>query len=143
MRSTTYESDPAPLLASRTVTYCTENEWTPGKVMSASMSFSASSIRAELGELAAQLIGHAAPLHPGVVGQVLHEDRSDGGADHAPLGLAGVRQGVAHEVHSAALPGGLRDQPTVKNAMLSERTNERIVRHSDPPARFRQAEHPW
>lgn len=29
MRSTTYESDPAPLLASRTVTYCTENEWTP------------------------------------------------------------------------------------------------------------------
>jgi hypothetical protein len=29
VRSTTCQSDPAPLLASRTVTYCTENEWTP------------------------------------------------------------------------------------------------------------------
>jgi hypothetical protein len=25
-----YESPPTPLLALRTVTYCTENEWTPG-----------------------------------------------------------------------------------------------------------------
>lgn len=30
----------------------------------------------------------------------------DGSADHAPLRLAGVRQGVAHEVHGATPPGG-------------------------------------
>src|SRR5204862_4552335 len=41
------------------------------------------------------------------IGRFLHEDCADGRTDHAALGLAGVRQGVAHEVHPTALPGGL------------------------------------
>src|SRR5664279_1236084 len=63
----------------------------------------------ELGELAAQLIGHRSPLRSRRIGRLLHEHRADRRRDHAPLGLAGMRQGVPHEVHPAALPGGLQD----------------------------------
>ena len=63
--------------------------------------------RTQLGQLASQLICDRAPLRMGGLGTVLGEDGGDGGADHAALGLVGMRQGVAHEVHPAALPGGL------------------------------------
>ena len=48
-----------------------------------------------------------APLRFGGLRGVLHEYRADGGRDHAPLRFVGVGQRVAHEVHAAALPGGL------------------------------------
>ena len=61
----------------------------------------------ELGELRSQLIGDGAPLRvAGLVG-FLGEDGVDHREHHLPLTLAGMRQGVAQEVHAAALPGAL------------------------------------
>lgn len=65
--------------------------------------------RADLGELAAQLIGDEAPLLVGIGCCLLGEDGGDGRTDHAPLRLGRVRQRIAHEVHAAALPRGLQN----------------------------------
>ena len=56
----------------------------------------------------AQLIGDDAPLCMRRLSGFLREDRVDEREDHLPLPLVGVSQGVAQEVHSAALPGGLQ-----------------------------------
>src|SRR6185437_9916690 len=53
-----------------------------------------------------QLIGHLSPLLAGCLGIVLSKSSADPGGDDATLGLAGIRYGVAHEVHAASLPGG-------------------------------------
>ena len=58
-------------------------------------------------KLLAELVDHGPPLRLGRLWRVLHEDRADGGRDHALLRLVGTGQRVAHEVHAAALPGGL------------------------------------
>ena len=44
----------------------------------------------------------------GGLGVVLGEGGGDEGGDHPPAVLAGMGQGVAHEVHPAALPGGVQ-----------------------------------
>jgi hypothetical protein len=60
----------------------------------------------ELGQLRADLVGHLAPLGAGRVGMILGEGRGDEGRDDASAVFAGMGEGVAHEVHPAALPGG-------------------------------------
>jgi hypothetical protein len=77
--------------------------------MKASTSFSASSISGRAWGTWRAADRPPTATAPGRLGRVLHEHRADGRADHAPLRLAGVRQGVAHEVHPATLPGGLED----------------------------------
>jgi hypothetical protein len=52
----------------------------------------------------AQLVGDAAPLSTGGLSIILRKRRGDEGRDDAATALAGVGQGVAHEVHPAALP---------------------------------------
>src|SRR6516165_9482435 len=61
----------------------------------------------ELGQLRAYLVGNPAPLRSGGLGVVRGEGGADEGGDDAPATLAGMRQGIAHEVHTAALPGGI------------------------------------
>lgn len=51
--------------------------------------------RADLGEPAAQLIGHHASLLVGIGRTFLGKHRGDGGADHALLSLGVMRQRVA------------------------------------------------
>ena len=63
----------------------------------------------ELGQLGAQLVGDAAPLGPRRFGIVLRERCGDEGRYDAPAPLAGMRHGIAHEMHAAALPGGIQD----------------------------------
>ena len=60
----------------------------------------------ELRELAAQLIGDQSPLRARGVERLLREGRVDRGEHHLSLALAGVGEGIAQEVHLAALPGG-------------------------------------
>ena len=60
----------------------------------------------ELGHLGPELVGDAAPLGAGGLGVVLGEGGGDEGRDDAAAALAGMGQGVAHEVDAAALPGG-------------------------------------
>ncbi len=81
-----------------------------GKLMKARTSVSASSISpASLGTLGPQLVGHLAPLGAGGLGVLLGEGGADEGGDDAAALLAGMGQEVAHEVHPAALPGGVQD----------------------------------
>ena len=60
----------------------------------------------ELGQLGPDLVGDLAPLGLGGVGMVLGEGGGDERRHHAPAALAGMGEGVAHEVHPAALPAG-------------------------------------
>ena len=60
----------------------------------------------ELRQLWAEVIGDAAPLLLGRPGGVLSEGSADEGADDVTAPLAGMGQGVAHEMDAAALPGG-------------------------------------
>ena len=64
--------------------------------------------RGELRDLGAELVGDLAPLGPGGVGVVLGEGGGDEGGDDAAALFAGMGQHVAHEVHAAALPGGVQ-----------------------------------
>ena len=59
----------------------------------------------ELGHAGPQLIGDLSPLGLGCGLVILGEGGADEGGDHPALGLAGVGQRIAHEVHAAALPG--------------------------------------
>ncbi len=61
----------------------------------------------ELRHSGSQLIGDGAPLRAGGIGVVLGEGGADPSGDNAPLCLAGMRHGIAHEVDAAALPGGI------------------------------------
>ena len=61
--------------------------------------------RGELGQLGAQLIGDLAPLLACRRGVVLGERGGDEGGDDAAAALAGMGEGIAHEVDPAALPG--------------------------------------
>ena len=58
----------------------------------------------QLWQLRAHLIGHRAPLLAGCFGRFLREGGGDEGRDDAPAALAGMGQGVAHEVDAAPLP---------------------------------------
>jgi hypothetical protein len=63
--------------------------------------------------LGPDLIGDVAPLLACRLGVVLGEGGGDEGRDDPPALLAGMGQGVPHEVDAAALPGGaehLRDR---------------------------------
>jgi hypothetical protein len=51
------------------------------------------------------LIGDLAPLGLGSAGVVLGECGGDERRHHTPSAPAGMGEGVAHEVHPAALPG--------------------------------------
>ena len=62
----------------------------------------------ELGHPRAQLVGDGAPLCASGIGVVLGECRADPGRDDAPLCLAGMCQGIAHELDAAALPRGIQ-----------------------------------
>ena len=62
----------------------------------------------ELRHLGAQLIGDLAPLRAGRLGVLLGEGGGDEGGDDAPALPAGMGQDIAHEVHAAALPGGMQ-----------------------------------
>ena len=67
----------------------------------------------ELVDLGPELVGDAAPLRLGGLGVVLREGGGDEGRDDPASASACVSEGVAHEVHAAALPGGaehLRDR---------------------------------
>lgn len=61
----------------------------------------------ELGELGAELVGDLSPLGVCGLGIVLGKGGGDEGGDDTPPALAGMRERVAHEVHAAALPGGV------------------------------------
>jgi hypothetical protein len=61
--------------------------------------------RGELGQLGADLVGDLAPLRLSGVGMILGEGGGDERRHHASPALAGMSQGVAHEMHPAALPG--------------------------------------
>src|SRR5579864_8673562 len=52
------------------------------------------------------LVCDLAPLLSSRRRVVLGEGGADPGGDDAPLGLAGIGERVAHEVHATALPGG-------------------------------------
>lgn len=67
--------------------------------------------RCDLRESGAQLIGDRAPLPTGISLAFLREDGADERGDHLALALGDVDQDVAHEVHPAALPGGLPSPP--------------------------------
>ena len=43
------------------------------------------------------------------VGQLFVSFNGDEGRHHAPAGVTGIGQEVAHEVYAAALPGGIQD----------------------------------
>ncbi len=59
----------------------------------------------ELSDLGPDVVGHLPPLSSGGLGVILGEGGGDeGGDDAAPL-LAGMSEGIAHEVDAAALPG--------------------------------------
>lgn len=60
-------------------------QWARGKVKKASTSFTSSICAPRLGELASQLIGHAAPVRADRVGSVSNEDARDGRADQKRL----------------------------------------------------------
>ena len=62
----------------------------------------------ELRHFGTQLIGYLAPLLARGLGVVLHEGRADEGCDDTTALAAGIRQGVAHEVHATALPCGVQ-----------------------------------
>lgn len=63
----------------------------------------------ECGKLGAQLVSHGAPLRAGRFRAFLHEDGVDHGQDGPTLAFADVSQGVADEVHTAALPVRFED----------------------------------
>ncbi len=63
----------------------------------------------EFGPARPELIGHVAPHLPGLCAVGLVEGLADGGGDHGVLALGDMRQGVAHPVNAAALPGGLKN----------------------------------
>jgi hypothetical protein len=50
-----------------------------------------------------------APLQTGGFGVFLGKSGGDKGGDDAPALLSGMGQNIAHEVHPAALPGGVQD----------------------------------
>ena len=58
----------------------------------------------QLGDAWPQLIRHLAPLFARCLGIVLRERGADPGGDDAPLCLAGIGHGIAHEVHAAFSP---------------------------------------
>ena len=58
----------------------------------------------ELGQLGPDLVGDLAPLGLGGVGMILSKRGGDEGRDDALAVAAGVGEGVAHEMHPAALP---------------------------------------
>ena len=62
----------------------------------------------ELGQLRAELVGHAAPCCLRRRRVLLGEGGGDEGGNHALSALAGMGEGVAHEMHPAALPAGAR-----------------------------------
>jgi hypothetical protein len=61
-----------------------------------------------LGQLGAELVGNLTPLRLDRLCIVLREGSGDEGGDDAPPALAGMRQRVAHEVDTAALPSGVK-----------------------------------
>ncbi len=56
-----------------------------------------------------ELVGDVAPGLPGALPIRLDEGLPDRCGDHGMLALRNVRQGVAHEVHAAALPSSADD----------------------------------
>ncbi len=57
----------------------------------------------ELGQLGAHLVGDLAPLGAGGVGMILREGGGDERGDDAPAALAGMGEGIAHEMNRAAM----------------------------------------
>ena len=102
-----------------------------GKVMNASTSGAARSISSEsLGNLGSQLVRYDTPKCAGCVEGLLHEDGVDGGEYDLSLSLAGVREGMAHEVSPerfgfAALHIG-RIDPQVRPVALQRTVEERM-----------------
>src|ERR1700731_3348717 len=82
--------------------------WSLGKIMKARTSASASSIRAALGDLGSELIGHLAPLGARHFSIFLGKGGGDEGSNDTAALLAGMRQDITHEVHAAALPGAMQ-----------------------------------
>ena len=70
-----------------------------------------------------QLVGDPSPLGARCFGIVLGKRGGNEGGDDAPPALAGMRQRVAHEVHAAALPGGVEH--------LSDRGLDALMRVGD------------
>ena len=62
----------------------------------------------EFWHFGSELVGDLAPLDTGGFGIVLGKGGADKGGDDAAALLAGIGQGIAHEVHTAALPGGMQ-----------------------------------
>ena len=62
----------------------------------------------ELGQLGPELVGDLAPLCLAGGGILLGEGGGDEGRDDTAAALAGMRQGIPHEVDPAALPGGVQ-----------------------------------
>ena len=63
----------------------------------------------KLCHLGSELIGHLTPLGAGHFGVFLGKRGGDEGSDDTPAVLAGMGQDIAHEVHPAALPGGMQN----------------------------------
>lgn len=65
--------------------------------------------RCDLGVPFTQLIGDQTPLLVAFGTTVLCEDRAQQGRHHGALTFANVGHGIAHEMHTAALPGRIED----------------------------------
>lgn len=61
----------------------------------------------ELGHFRSDLVSDIAPVGACSLGRVLGEGGGDEGGDDTPSALSGMRQGIAHEMNPAALPGGV------------------------------------
>ena len=61
----------------------------------------------QLCDLGPELISNLAPLEAGHFGVLLGEGGGDEGSDDTPALLSGMGQDIAHEMHAAALPGGM------------------------------------
>ena len=62
----------------------------------------------QLCDLGPELISNLAPLEAGHFGVLLGEGGGDEGSDDTPALLSGMGQDIAHEMHAAALPGGMQ-----------------------------------
>ena len=80
----------------------------------------------QLGDLGSDLIGDLTPLAPRGFGIFLGKRGGDEGGDDTTTLLAGVGRHIAHEVHAAALPGGVQH--------LGHRRLEALHAHPRSPA---------
>lgn len=102
----------------------------------------------ELWQLGAELVGDVAPLRPDRLRIVLGKGGGDESGDDAPTALAGMSQGLAHEVDAATLPGDVEHLGDGSiDAFVSEGRTQldamRAAAEVSLPLLVESAAHPW